>query len=485
MSHGRAARIFACLCAVEAAMVVTLAGIYKAPGLRWTLLSASTRVVLVASALGLVVSAWLLVRQIAASGPRRGRVFTLALAANLSTGLVALLLLEGAVRLAARTTPEGLVGPVAIRPTWSELTAQSRAVLAGAVRWDTWDPSYLVPDPQLGTVGPDRRSADGLYASSRDGIRTAEPGIRLAAGTSGARVALIGDSNAFSLEVPFNESWGHHLERRLGPAVPVLNFGVDGHGLDQTYLRYQRDVRAWKPRVVLISLMGHELLRTMSVYPFVSFLWPPCVVKPRFTIDRGELQLLNAPLPTHDEILGAGRLQQLPFVDYDVGYGTSDWRWRFDHGPLALRLLTSAFPRRPVPGSRVSVEATVALNSRLLRALVESAERDGAVALVVVMAESKNGLLEDTLTRAGVSRLDVGECLRRVPADRRKVPSGDHYTGLANEALARCTAPAVERALAGSSAGRARPLQGRGVQSSPAYRLSSSLIHEPFVAGLR
>ncbi len=135
-----------------------------------------------------MASGWLLGRQI--GGPLGGRAFSRALATNLSIGLVALLLLEGAVRIAARTTPDGLVvGPVAIRPTWSELTAESRAVLAGAVRWDTWDPAYLVPDPQLGwTVAPDRRSADGLYASSRDGMRTA-------------------------LEVPFTESWGHHLER--------------------------------------------------------------------------------------------------------------------------------------------------------------------------------------------------------------------------------------------------------------------------------
>ncbi len=105
---------------------------------------------------------------------------------------------------------------------------------------------------------------------------------------------------------------------------------MDGYGLDQTYLRCQRDVRGWKPRVVLISLMGHELLRTMAVYPFVSFRWPPCVVKPRFTVDGGELQVVNAPLPTYEQILGAGRLAQLSFVDYDLGYGTSDWGWRFD-----------------------------------------------------------------------------------------------------------------------------------------------------------
>lgn len=98
----------------------------------------------------------------------------------------------------------------------------------------------------------------------------------------------------------------------------------------------------------------------------------------------------------------------------------------------------------------MGVETTVALNSRLLTALVQSVERDGAIAFVVLLNESRNALLEDTLARAGVPRLDVGECLRGVHADRRKVPSGNHYTGLANEALARCTAPAVERALLGA-----------------------------------
>jgi hypothetical protein len=57
-----ASRIFACLCAVEVAMGAVLAGIYKAPGLHWALLAASTRVVLVAGALGLVASGWLLGR---------------------------------------------------------------------------------------------------------------------------------------------------------------------------------------------------------------------------------------------------------------------------------------------------------------------------------------------------------------------------------------------------------------------------------------
>jgi len=118
VSLGAAAvRLFGWLWAVEAATVAILAGIYKAPGLRLTLLSTSSRVLLVAGGLGLAGSGWLLARQIATSGPRRGRAFALALGANLVTGVLALSLLEGAVRNAARPTPDGLaVGAVDIRP---------------------------------------------------------------------------------------------------------------------------------------------------------------------------------------------------------------------------------------------------------------------------------------------------------------------------------------------------------------------------------
>ncbi len=81
---------------------------------------------LVAGALGLVASGWLLGRQI--GGPQGGRAFSRALATNLSIGLVALLLLEGAVRIAARTIPDGhhlerQLGPAVPRSSTSGWTA--------------------------------------------------------------------------------------------------------------------------------------------------------------------------------------------------------------------------------------------------------------------------------------------------------------------------------------------------------------------------
>jgi hypothetical protein len=95
----------------------------------------------------------------------------------------------------------------------------------------------------------------------------------------------------------------------------------------------------------------------------------------------------------------------------------------------------------------------VALNQRLLTALVDAIERDGAVPLLMVMADREDPLLTRTLAGSRPTRIEAAECLREVPADRRRVASGFHYTGRANEALAGCTAPVVERALGGAQFG--------------------------------
>jgi hypothetical protein len=41
-------------------------------------------------------------------------------------------------------------------------------------------------------------------------------------------VAVVGDAYTFTLEVPFEDSWGSRLESALGSRIRVLNFGVEG-----------------------------------------------------------------------------------------------------------------------------------------------------------------------------------------------------------------------------------------------------------------
>jgi hypothetical protein len=442
-----ALRILRSLYLVEASLILVLVGLYDgATAYDATLISTRAGGTLLAGAIGLTASGWLLTRQTVAIGPLRGRAVAVGLATNLLSGLAVLLFSEAALRVAARRTPEGIaVRSVRLRPTWPELRTHSRQVLGTVAPWGTWDASYFVYDRELGwTVGLNKRSPSGLYFSSVEGLRSAGPNVRMADQSPAFRVALIGDSHAFSYEVPFGDSWGHHLHRLLGQDVQVLNFGVDGYGIDQMYLRYRRDVRPWKPRVVVVGFSGHDLRRTMAVYPFVSFGWPGYIVKPRFAIESGELRLLNLPLPTPDEVLGAGALRELPFVEYDLGYATTKLCWRFDHSPLILRFLASAYPRRGDP--LVAEETTKTLNSLLFTEIVRSVEEDEAVPVIVLM-HSRNELVPETLSRAGLAFLDMTECVSTVPADLRLVASGHHYTGLANEAIARCTAPAVELAL--------------------------------------
>jgi lysophospholipase L1-like esterase len=61
------------------------------------------------------------------------------------------------------------------------------------------------------------------------------------------RIAVVGDSFTFGLEVRYEDTWPYQLERALGPEFRVLNLGVDGYGVDQAFLRYRRDVLAWRP----------------------------------------------------------------------------------------------------------------------------------------------------------------------------------------------------------------------------------------------
>ena len=83
---------------------------------------------------------------------------------------------ELTVRLLARPTPRGpVVMNTHLLPwRWTDVVAHNEAILERAAR----EGSYLVADERLGwVVGPSRRSANGLYFSSAEGLRSPAPGI--------------------------------------------------------------------------------------------------------------------------------------------------------------------------------------------------------------------------------------------------------------------------------------------------------------------
>ena len=103
-------------------------------------------------------------------------------------------------------------------------------------------------------------SKDGLYKSSEEGIRSQAVGVSYKDAQRLPRVAIVGDSFTFGLGVPFESSWGAQLENSMTNTVEVLNFGVNGYGIDQAYLRYTRDAKPLHPEMVILSFISWEII---------------------------------------------------------------------------------------------------------------------------------------------------------------------------------------------------------------------------------
>jgi hypothetical protein len=437
--YSTATRSMLGLYVLQAGIALVLFGLYKSNAVGLAMLTTKYGVVVLAGTCicalgaGAALIAW----------RENKRAATMGLVGNIASVAIVFAVLESVLNLLERRSIEGdSVLGVALRPTWTGLQQQIR---------DTppRDQTFFTYDAELGwTVGANRQSADKIYFSSDEGIRSEKPGVRYADDLRVRRVALIGDSNAFSLEVPFDDSWGERLNRLLGDEVRVLNFGVDGYGIDQIYLRYLRDVRPWKPAVVVVGFIQHDLIRSMAVYPFISFGWPRYLTKPRFDLVGDRLIVVNRPLRSPEEIGSATHPDELPYIDYDPGWTEQDWSWRFDNGPLLLRLLTSVSPRWPDRHALGTADAET-LNDRLLNALVAAIEEDGAKAVVVYLPHwtGSNELAYSTLQKSGLPYLDMTACLRGIPREERQVASGAHYTGVGNQAIAGCTAPTIRCGL--------------------------------------
>jgi hypothetical protein len=270
-------------------------------------------------------------------------------------------------------------------------------------------------------------------------------------------VALVGDSFTFGLEVPFRDCWGYRLQQLLGSSAQVLNFGVDGFGVDQAYLRYARDARAWHPRLVVLGFINHDLKRSMVVYSFVSFPeWDFPFAKPRFVVKDGSLELRNVPVPGPETFLAAGSLDELPLIEYDPGYWPFEWRRRPYHDSYLIRLVVTRFPRWRKPRPELSGQTAV-VNIEILTAFVRLARAEGSTPLIVYLP-SRTDFSDDTretrdsvvrtLRERGIEVEDLTPCLEPVGVAQLFIQERPHYSPAGNSAVAACIEPVVRRCLA-------------------------------------
>jgi len=101
---------------------------------------------------------------------------------------------------------------------------------------------------------------------------------------------MVGDSFAFGDEVSDHETVPAHLERLAG--TRVLNGGVFGYGIDQTYLRALRLLQTYRPDVLVFSMITADVSRTqLNIRTGAG--------KPYFAVsgDGSGMDLRNVPVP--------------------------------------------------------------------------------------------------------------------------------------------------------------------------------------------
>jgi hypothetical protein len=156
--------------------------------------------------------------------------------------------------------------------------------LYGAMRDARLGRSGLQEDPLVGWLPhplsqrPGENTNSASMRGSREYSLEKPPGVR--------RLAVVGDSFTFGLDVADEETYCAQLERAT-PGIEVLNLGVNGYGTDQQYLRWKRDAAPYHPDVVLLGFYLPDVDRNVLSVRELR--------KPRFVLEGDELRLIEVP----------------------------------------------------------------------------------------------------------------------------------------------------------------------------------------------
>lgn len=103
--------------------------------------------------------------------------------------------------------------------------------------------------------------------------------------TDRLRIVAVGDSFTFGLDVEESQNFASELAARY-PSIDVLNMGVPGYGIDQTYLKYREIGQRFAPDVVIFGVYVGDYER--SSIGFTSFAKPQFVVTPDGIVIAGQ-----------------------------------------------------------------------------------------------------------------------------------------------------------------------------------------------------
>ena len=151
-------------------------------------------------------------------------------------------------------------------------------------------------DRELGWVPMKGQHPDNVWNTEvsilEDGIRSNEKnGLANESAETGQVVLAVGDSFTFGDQVSNEKTWPAILARMS--AARVINGGVFGYGIDQSYLRMLDLAAKYRPDAIIFSFIPDDIKRC-------ELSERTSAPKPYFEIsDAGELVLMNEHMPSH------------------------------------------------------------------------------------------------------------------------------------------------------------------------------------------
>jgi hypothetical protein len=252
-----------------------------------------------------------------------------------------------------------------------------------------------------------RTNAAGLRETGEFGVPAPEGRIR---------VVCSGDSYTFGLGVDNARTWCAALAR-MDPVLETINLGQPAYGLDQVYLRYQRDGRRLQPDIHVLAFIWDDF-RRMRTTRFLGF------DKPRLTLRGDSLEADNVPVPR-----GSSRMPRL-----------ADWIYEARHAVRALRASELIRRIRSPDAGRADTPGPaeyplIGVVERLLVALDEMSRHERASFVLVHLPTHQ----DPTTPEAAVWRERIRLIAQRRDLDYLDLE--DEFRGLSPDRQERLTSP--------------------------------------------
>lgn len=106
-----------------------------------------------------------------------------------------------------------------------------------------------------------------------------------------SQISCYGDSFTFCRQVNDDETWEHFLSKIYN--TNVTNFGVGNYGLDQSFLRFKREIPKNHSKIVIMGIVPDTISRIMSYWKHYYEYGNTFAFKPKFELKEGKLFLLK------------------------------------------------------------------------------------------------------------------------------------------------------------------------------------------------